>query len=117
MLHLGLVVLPEEPHVGVLVHPLGPLRERLHHVWTPAQLLPYLPRPPQGPVVLVLALALVAQVVAVAAQEVLPRPVQDRHSPAARTPRTDEPGALSPEVARTPLEGDRLINFLALTAQ
>ena len=53
MLHLGLVVLQEQPHVDVVVHPLGLIRERLHHVRSPSQALPYLLRSPQSPVVLV----------------------------------------------------------------
>src|SRR5215208_4671407 len=60
LLHLRLIVLPEHPHVGVAVHPLGLLRERLRHVRVTSQPLPYLLRSPQGPMRLVLALALVA---------------------------------------------------------
>src|SRR5215216_3693527 len=114
MLPLGLVVLPEQPHIGIVVHPLWPLGERLHHVGTAPETFPDLLCAPQGPVLLILALALVAEVVAVPAQEILPRPVQDRHSPAALRPGTDEPGTLSPEVAQCPLQWYRLLNFLPL---
>src|SRR5215217_5172691 len=115
VLHLGLVVLPEQPHVGVVVHPLWTLWERLHRVGTPTQPLPDLLRPPQGSVIFVLALALVAEVVAVPTQEILPLPVQDRYPPPARNSRADEPGPLSPKVARRPLQGYRLHHFLPLT--
>jgi hypothetical protein len=83
---------------------LASFATKFQHVGAAPEALPYLPRPPQGPVLLVLALALVAKVVAVAAQEILPRPVQDRHPPAVRYPGADEPGTLSPEVARRPLQ-------------
>src|SRR5215204_4800845 len=114
MLHLGLVVLPEQPHVGVVVHPLWTLGERLQHVGTPTQALPYLLGPSQGPVHLVLALALVAEVVAVPAQEILSLSVQNGHSLSAGHSRTDEPGPFSPEIARRPLQGYRLHHFLPL---
>src|SRR4051794_9755476 len=83
MLHLRLVVLPEQLHVGVVVHPFWPLWKRLHHVRAPTELLSNLLRPSESPVPLVLALALVAKIVAVSAQEILSRPVQDRHPPTA----------------------------------
>jgi hypothetical protein len=83
MLHLRLVMLPQQLHVGVVVHPLWSLGKWLHHVRASTELLSDLLRPSESPVTLLLALALVAQVVAVAAQEVLPRPVQLRHPPAA----------------------------------
>src|SRR3712207_5097580 len=65
--HLGLVMFPEQPHVSFVVHPLGLLRKRLPHVRAAAETLPDLLRPSQGSKRLVLALALVAEVVAVAA--------------------------------------------------
>jgi hypothetical protein len=86
MLHLGLLTLSVQPHVAVVVHPLGLLGERLHHVRAPSQTLSNLLRPPQSPVLLVIALALVAEVVAVPTQEILPRPVQDRYPSPARNP-------------------------------
>ena len=55
----------------------------LHHIRAAPEVRPDLLSPPQGPVHLVLALALVAKVVAVPAQEILTRPVQDRLPPAA----------------------------------
>src|SRR5215213_3896641 len=120
MLPLGFVALPEQPRVGVVVHPFRLLGERLQRVGAAPEALPDLPRPPQGPVLLVLALALVAEVVAVPAQEILPRPVQDRYSLAAPNPvhhaQTDEPGPLSPEVARRPLQGHRFLHVLPLAA-
>jgi hypothetical protein len=53
MLHLGLVVLQEQPRLDVVVHPLRLIGERLHYVRAPSQALPYLLRSPQSPVVLV----------------------------------------------------------------
>jgi integrase len=53
---------------------------------------------------LVLALALVGEVVAVAAQKPLPWSVQDHHPPAAACSRADEPGSLPTEAARRPLQ-------------
>src|SRR5215208_2630383 len=71
LLHLGLVVLPEHPHVGVMVHSLGSLRERLHHVSAAAEPLPDCLRPAKSTVHLVLPLALVDKIVAMTAQEIL----------------------------------------------
>ena len=116
MLYLGLIVLRAQPHVGVVVHPLWLVGERLHHVRTTPEARPDLLRPSESTGVLVLALALVSEVVAVTAREILPRPVQDRHPPTAPIPGADEPGALSPEVARRPLQGHRLPYVLPLGA-
>src|SRR5215212_11351495 len=115
------MVLPEHPHVGVVVHTFGLLWERLRHVGAAAKMLPYLLSPPQGPLRLVFALALIAEVVTVPAQEVASRPVQDRNPPAA--PNTvdysgaNEPGALPAEVARRPLQRHRLLNVLPLCVE
>ena len=114
MLHLGLVVLPQQLDVGVMVHPLWPIGERLHHVSASAQMLPDLLRPSESPVPLVLALALVAKVIAMPAQKILPRPVQLRHPPAAPGSWADEPGALSPEVTGRPLQRHRFFDGLPL---
>src|SRR5215203_493499 len=103
MLHIRLVVLPTEPLVGLTVNPSGLLLEGSCHVRSPSKPLPDRLRPPKGAGHLVLPLALVDQIVAVAAQEVASRPVEDRHSPAAPRARTDEPGPLSAEVAGGPV--------------
>ncbi len=65
----------------------------------------------------VVPLALVDEIVAVAAQEVAPRSVQDRNPPAAVRSGADEPGPLSSEVARSPGEWHRLLNVFPFTAQ
>ena len=77
------MVLPEHSHVGVVVHTLGLLWERLRHVGAAAKMLPNLLSPPQGPLRLVFALALVGEPIAVAAQEPLARPV--KKSPSCRS--------------------------------
>src|SRR5919199_134355 len=105
MLHLCLVMLPPEPVIGLPVHPLGFLWELLHHVRAPSESLPYLLRPHESPVHFLVPLALVAEVVAMPAQEVAPRPVQDRNPPTAARSGADEPGPLSSEVARRPTQG------------
>src|SRR5918993_1498214 len=117
MLYLGLIVLRAQPHVGVVVHPLGLIGNRLHHFRPPSKPLSDLLRPPQGPVLIVLVLALVAQVVAVPTQEILPRPVQDCHPPPTCHSRTDEPGGLSPKVAGPPPQEYRFLYVLPLTTQ
>src|SRR4051812_43112981 len=107
-------MLPEQPVVGLPVHPLGLLREGLRHVRAPAELLPYLLGPSQGADRRVLPLALVDKIVAVTAQEVASRPVQDRNPPAAPGPRTYEPRPLPAEVAGRPAEGDGLTHVYPL---
>src|SRR5215208_436029 len=109
-------MLPEQPHVGVVVHPFGLLRERLRHVRTTTEPLPYRLRPAKSTVHLVLPLALVGEVVAVAAQEILPQPVQHSHPPAAARSRADEPGPLSSEVARRPAQGHGLLHIFPFSA-
>src|SRR5215212_5674557 len=99
-----------------MVHSLGPLREGLSHVRAPAETLSYRLRPAKSTVHLVFALAFVTEVVAVAAQEILPRPVQHSHPPAAARSRADEPGPLSTEVARRPAQGHRLPHVFPFSA-
>ena len=67
MLPLGLLALPLQPLIGVVVHLFWPPRKRLHHVRATTEAHPDLLRPPQGLVFLVLALAPVAQVIAMPA--------------------------------------------------
>ena len=43
-LPVGCVVLPEQPHVGLVVHPLWPLGERLQHIGAAPGALLDLPR-------------------------------------------------------------------------
>jgi hypothetical protein len=93
------------PLIGLPVHPLGLLRERFHHVRAPSEPPTDVLCPVQSPVHLVVSLALVDQIVAMTAQEILPRSVQDRDPPAASGSRTDEPGPLPTEVARRPGKG------------
>src|ERR671933_3019767 len=105
-------MVPPMPLVGPPMHPLRPLREGLHHVRATSETLPDGLRLVQSPVHLVVPLALVDEVVAMAAQEVAPWPVQDRDSPAASCSGTDEPRPLSPEVARRPDQGHWLLHIL-----
>ena len=79
--------------------------------------LPYLLCSPEGTVRLTLPLALVAKVVALAAQEIVPRPVKDRNPPAAARSGTDEPGPLSSKVACSPLKRHRLPHVLPVTTR
>jgi hypothetical protein len=96
------------------VHLLGLLRERLHHVCTGAEPLPYPLGPPQGSMRLVLALTLVAEVVAVAAQEIPSRSVQDGDPPTAVRSGADEPWPLSAKVTGGPVKGHGLMNIFPL---
>src|SRR5215210_1784388 len=111
---------PAQPHVGIEVHSLWLLRERLQHVGTTPETRPYLLCPSESTGLPVLSLALVAQVIAVSAQKILPRPVQNRHPPATRNlvnhAGADEPGPLSPEVARRPLQRHHFFDGLPLGA-
>src|SRR5215203_5115319 len=97
------MVLPPEALVGLPVHPLRLLWERLRYVRTPTEHLPDGLRLVKSPVHSVLPLALVDQIVAMTAQEILPRSVQDRHPPATYSSGTDEPRPLSSEVAICPV--------------
>lgn len=67
-----------------------------------SQLAPELPRPAQEPVAAALSLALVGEVVTVAAKEVLPGRVELPHP--LSTAWADKPGTLAAEVARCPGE-------------
>src|SRR5215211_6660703 len=95
-------MLPPEPLIGPPVHPLGLLREWLHHVSAPSEALPNGLRLVERPVHRVLPLTLVDQIVATAAQEVLPWPVKESHPPVASRTWTDKPRPLSTEVAGRP---------------
>src|SRR5829696_1012557 len=110
-------MLPPEPLVRPPVHPLGLLRERLHHVRATTEPLSDLLCPVQSPVHLVVPLALIGEVVAVPAQEIAPRPVQDDHPPAAAGSGADKPGPLSSEVAGRPLQRYRLLHVFPLGAK
>src|SRR5215218_10253543 len=99
-----------------MVHPLRLLWERLHHVRAAAETLPDRLRPAKSTVHPVFPLALIGEVVAVAAQEVAPRSVQDRNPSAASCTWTDEPEPLSTEVARRPAQGHGLLHILPLSA-
>src|SRR5215211_7735047 len=105
--HLRLVVFLSEPPVSLMVHPLWLLGKRLRHVSAPSEPLPDSLRPAKSTVHLVLPLALVDEVVAMAAQEVAPRSVQNRNPAAAARSRTDKPRPLPSEVARRPGQGAR----------
>src|ERR687894_461335 len=59
LLHLRFAVLFSEAPVSVMVHPLRPLREWLHHARAPSEPLPYGLRPAKSPVHPILPLALV----------------------------------------------------------
>ena len=76
----------------------GLLRERLRHVRAATQALPYLLHLTQGTVRLGLALAFVTEIVAVAAQEVASRPVQNRDPPAASRSGTEDHGLSPPKL-------------------
>src|SRR5215207_941070 len=114
--HLRLVVFLSEPPVSLMVHSLGPLREGLSHVRAPSEPLPNRLRPAKSTVHLVFALAFVTEVVAVAAQEILPRPVQHSYPPAAARSRADEPRPLASEVARCPGKGHGLPHVFPFSA-
>src|SRR5215207_1863961 len=88
-----------------MVHPLGPLREWLHHARAPSETLPNRLRLVKSPVHPILPLALVYEVVAMTAEEIAPRSVQDCNPPAATRTWTDKPGPLPAEVAHRPGEG------------
>src|SRR5829696_1997637 len=107
-------MLPPQPLVGAPVHPLGLLRERLRHVRATSEPFSDGLRLVKCPVHLIVPLALVDQSVAMAAQEVAPRPVQDCHPPAACRSGADEPRTLSTEVAGGPLEGHGLLHAFPL---
>jgi hypothetical protein len=89
---------------------------RLRHVRVPSEALPDRLCPAKSTVHLVLPLALVDEIVAITAQEVAPRPVQNRNPAAAPGSRTDEPGPLSTEVASRPAQGHGLLHVLPLFA-
>src|SRR5215208_377826 len=110
------MVLPPEPLVGLPVHPLGLLREWLHHVRAPSETLPDGLRLVEGSVHLVIPLALVDEIVAVTTQEVAPRSVKESYPPAASRARTDEPRPLPSEVARSPAQGHRLTYLFPFSA-
>jgi hypothetical protein len=94
------------------------LGERLQHVRTTPETRPYLLCLPQGTGLLVLALTLVAQVIAMSAQKsaqkILSWPVQLRHPKAAPSSWAHELEPLSTEVARGPLQRYRFFNDLLL---
>lgn len=100
--------------------PFGLLRKRERHVRAAAEPLPYGLRLVQGPVHPVIPPALVGEVIAMPAQEVFPRPVEDGHPPAAHLPvhysRADEPRPLSSEVARSPVERHGFLHILPFSA-
>src|SRR5215211_2401161 len=110
------MVLPPEPLVGSPAHPLGLPRERLRHVRAAAKAPADVLCPVQSPVHLVIPLALVAEIVAVSAQKVSPRSVQDSDPSAAPRSGTDEPRPLSSEVAGRPGKLYRLPDVLPLAA-
>jgi hypothetical protein len=99
-----------------VVHLLGLLRKRLHHVRATTESLPDLLRPVQIPVHLVVPLALLGKVVAVAAQEILARRVQHRRPPTASCTGACEPRPLPAEVARRPVEFYRLLHVFRVSA-
>src|SRR5215203_2369976 len=99
-----------------MVHPLGPLRERLRHVRAPSKALPYRLRPAKSTMHLVLPLALVDEIVAMAALEVPPWTVEDSNPLAASRSGTDKPRPLPTEVARGPVEGDALLHVFPFSA-
>src|SRR5215207_2633246 len=117
LLHLRLVVFLSEPPVSLMVHSLGPLREGLSHVRAPSKALPDRLRPAKSTVHRVLSLALVNQVVAMTAQEVAPRSVQDGHPPTASGSGTDKPRPLPSEVAGRPSKFYRLPDILPFAAR
>src|SRR5829696_3466183 len=98
------------------MHPLGLLREWLHHVRAAAEPLPNRLRPAKSTVHPLLPLTLVDEPVAMTAQEVAPRPVQDRYRPSASLSGTDEPWPLSTEVARSPVKGHGLLYVFPFSA-
>src|SRR5215217_5272193 len=117
LFHLRLMMPPPEPIVGLPVHPPWLLGERHRHVRAPSETLPDRLGTAKSTGHLVLPLALVDQVVAMTAQEILPLPVEDRHPTSAPGSRTDEPRPLSSEVAHCPVKRDRLLHIFPLIAQ
>src|SRR5918995_1707517 len=91
-----------------MVHLLGPLWEGLRHVCAHTEPLPDRLCPAKGTCHLVLPLAIVDEIVAMAAQEIASWSVEHSHPPAASRSRTDEPRPLSNEVARRPSKVYRL---------
>jgi hypothetical protein len=104
VLPLGLVGLSEQAHVGVQVHPLGPLGERLHCIGADPESLSYLLGASRSGPSCPCAGSRSAGRSSADAGNTSPA-VRNRHPPAAPCTRADEPGSLSPEVASSHPKG------------
>jgi hypothetical protein len=80
-------------------------QERLHHVRAPSKTLPDGLRLVKGMGHRVIPLALVDKIVAMPAQEVASRPIQNRNPPAASRARTDKLRLLPPKLHAVQLSG------------